>query len=46
MAMSETTAWTQATSATDPSVDRLFREMFQVVFMDSIYRPLNPNRRR
>src|SRR5712664_3027232 len=45
LAMSETTAWTQASSPTDPRVDRFFRELFQVVFSDSqAYRPLNPRR--
>lgn len=34
-AMSETTAWTPASSAADPRVERLFREMFMVVFPDS-----------
>ena len=39
-ALSETTAWTNATSPADPSIDRLFRELFQVVFSDSkAYRP-------
>jgi len=42
-AMSETTAWTQATSPTDPSVNQLFRELFQVVFTDgAAYRNLSP----
>jgi hypothetical protein len=45
-AMSETTAWTRATGPNDPSVNQLFRELFQVVFADGIYRPLNPNKRR
>jgi hypothetical protein len=45
LALSETTAWTQASSPTDPRVDRFFRELFQVVFSDSqAYRPLNPRR--
>jgi hypothetical protein len=34
-AMSETTAWVQATGPTDPRVGQLFRELFQVVFTDS-----------
>ena len=34
-ALSETTAWTPATSPTDPSVSQLFRQLFQVVFTDS-----------
>jgi hypothetical protein len=46
MSMSETTAWTQATGPTDPRVNQLFRELFQVVFADGVYRPLNPTRRR
>jgi hypothetical protein len=45
LALSETTAWTQASSPSDPRVDRFFRELFQVVFSDSqAYRPLNPRR--
>jgi hypothetical protein len=35
MAMSTTTAWTQATGPTDPRIGQLFRELFQVVFSDS-----------
>jgi len=47
LALSETTAWTRATSPTDPNVDRLFRELFQVVFSDgAMYRPLNGHRNR
>ena len=46
MSMSETTAWTQATGPTDPRINQLFRELFQVVFADGVYRPLNPTRRR
>jgi hypothetical protein len=47
MAMSETTAWTQASSPTDPRVDQLFRELFQVVFPDSkAYRPLSGGNNR
>jgi hypothetical protein len=46
MSMSETTAWTEATGPTDPRINQLFRELFQVVFADGVYRPLNPNRRR
>lgn len=33
--MSETTAWTSASGANDPRVERLFRELFMVVFPDS-----------
>ena len=41
LAMSETTAWTLATGPTDPRINQLFRELFQVVFSDSqSYRPL------
>jgi hypothetical protein len=47
LAMSETTAWTTATGPTDPRIDQLFRELFQVVFPDSgSYRMLNPNKFR
>jgi hypothetical protein len=39
-ALSEATAWTQASGPTDPRIDRFFRELFQVVFSDSrAYRP-------
>lgn len=42
LALSETTAWTQATSPSDPRVGQLFRELFQVVFTDAqAYRPQN-----
>jgi hypothetical protein len=34
-AMSETTAWVQATGPNDPRVAQMFRELFQVVFNDS-----------
>lgn len=34
-AMSETTAWTPASSPTDPRIGELFRELFQVVFSDA-----------
>jgi len=33
-AMSQTTAWTNATGPTDPRIERLFRELFLVVFSD------------
>jgi hypothetical protein len=47
MAMSETTAWTQASGPTDPRVDQLFRELLQVVFPDSkAYRPLSGGNNR
>ena len=32
--MSETTAWTPASGPTDPRIDSLFRELFEVVFSD------------
>ena len=32
--MSETTAWTPASGPTDPRIDGLFRQLFQVVFSD------------
>jgi hypothetical protein len=35
MPMSETTAWTPASSSSDPQVAELFRELFMVVFPDS-----------
>ena len=35
VAMSETTAWTPASSPSDPRVERLFRELFMVVWPDS-----------
>jgi hypothetical protein len=47
LALSETTAWTQATGPTDPRVGQLFRELFQVVFSDSqAYRPMAGKRHR
>jgi hypothetical protein len=33
-AMSHTTAWTDATGPTDPRIERLFRELFPVVFSE------------
>jgi hypothetical protein len=33
--MSKTTAWTPANGPTDPRIDGLFRQLFQVVFSDS-----------
>ena len=33
-AMSQTTAWTDATGPTDPRIERLFRELFPVVFSE------------
>jgi len=35
--LSEATAWAPATSPTDPSVNQLFRELFQVLFTDGPY---------
>ena len=35
--LSEATAWVPATRPTDPSVDQLFRQLFQVVFTDGPY---------
>jgi hypothetical protein len=45
--MSQTTAWTPASSPTDPRIDGLFRQLFQVVFSDSpaYSHHLNGNRR-
>jgi hypothetical protein len=40
--LSETTAWTPASSPNDPAIAQLFRELFQVVFSDSpALRPQN-----
>jgi hypothetical protein len=33
-AMSQTTAWTDATGPTDPRIERLFRELFPVIFSE------------
>ena len=33
-AMSQTTAWTNATGPTDPRIERLFRELFPVIFSE------------
>ena len=45
--MSETTAWTPANGASDPRVAGLFRELFMVVFSDSLsLRPQNSLDRR
>ncbi|MBI3197177.1 MAG: hypothetical protein HYZ40_06660 [Rhodospirillales bacterium] len=42
MTMSQTTAWTPATGPDDPRVQELFRELFMVVFTDSMaVRPHN-----
>ncbi|MGD9878940.1 MAG: hypothetical protein AB7F22_14465 [Reyranella sp.] len=35
MSMSQTTAWTPASSPNDPRIGELFRELFMVVFSDS-----------
>jgi hypothetical protein len=46
LAMSETTAWTQATDPNDPRIQQLFRELFMVLFTDGpAYRPLSPRNR-
>jgi hypothetical protein len=44
-AMSQTTAWTDATGPTDPRIERLFRELFPVVFSEQLNRwaNLDPN---
>ena len=45
--LSETTAWTPASSPTDPRIGELFRELFQVVFSDSpALRPQNSGKDR
>ena len=36
--MSQTTAWTDATGPTDPRIERLFRELFQVLFTNQVNR--------
>jgi hypothetical protein len=36
--LSFTTAWTAATGPTDPRIERLFRELFMVVFSDQVNR--------
>jgi hypothetical protein len=42
MTMSQTTAWTPATGPDDPRVQQLFRELFMVLFTDSMgVRPQN-----
>jgi hypothetical protein len=32
--LSYTTAWTQAAGPTDPRIERLFRELFRVIFSE------------
>jgi hypothetical protein len=46
-AMSQTTAWTDATGPTDPRIERLFRELFPVIFSEQQNRwaRLDPNLR-
>ena len=45
--LSETTAWTPAAGPTDPRIDGLFRELFQVVFSDAPWlRPQMGNKNR
>jgi hypothetical protein len=39
--LSETTAWVQATGPTDPRINELFRQLFQAMFPDAVYRNLN-----
>jgi len=47
MSMSQTTAWTPATGPDDPRIQQLFRELFLVVFSDSMsLRPQNGFERR
>ena len=43
--LSFTTAWTAATGPTDPRIERLFRELFQVIFNDRVNRYADLNRR-
>jgi hypothetical protein len=43
--LSFTTAWTAATGPTDPRIDRLFRELFQILFNDRVNRYAELNRR-
>jgi hypothetical protein len=43
--LSFTTAWTAATGPTDPRIERLFRELFMVVFSDQVNRFAEVNRR-
>ena len=43
--LSFTTAWTAATGPTDPRIERLFRELFMVVFNDRVNRYAELNRR-
>src|SRR5258708_17085345 len=40
LALSQTTAWTSASSPSDPAVNHLFRELFAVIFNNS--QPLSP----
>ncbi|MBI2735220.1 MAG: hypothetical protein HYX38_01505 [Rhodospirillales bacterium] len=39
--LTETTAWTPASAPNDPQIGDLFRQLFPVLFPDSIYRHLN-----
>ena len=43
--LSFTTAWTAATGPTDPRIERLFRELFMVVFSDQVNRCAQLERR-
>jgi hypothetical protein len=45
-ALSYTTAWTSASGPTDPSIERLFRELFMVVFSDQQNRYAEIDRQR
>ena len=45
-ALSYTTAWTAATGPTDPGIERLFRELFMVVFSDQQNRYAGIDRQR
>ena len=47
LSLSQTTAWTPATGPDDPRIEQLFRELFLVVFSDSMaLRPNNGLERR
>ncbi|GEP53487.1 hypothetical protein [Reyranella soli] len=39
--LTETTAWTPANAPNDPRIGELFRQLFPVIFPDSMYRHLN-----
>lgn len=47
LALSQTTAWTPANGPNDPRIEQLFRELFMVIFNDSMsLRPQNGLERR